>query len=61
LTGQFLYTSMVTLLYLSDYRGALTPLGIVMAVAVLGAILSARLQSNRLESMDRTLLTRALL
>jgi hypothetical protein len=52
---------MVTLLYLSDYRGALTPLGIVMAVAVLGAILSARLQSNRLESMDRTLLTRALL
>jgi uncharacterized membrane protein len=80
-----MYTSVVTLLYLSDYRGALTLLGIVTTVATLGAlltaaggnpghagtsymvagavgaILAARLQTNRLESMDRTLLTRALL
>jgi uncharacterized membrane protein len=80
-----MYTSVVTLLYLSDYRGALTLLGIVMTVAVggaaltvvagahhqvglsymtaaaVGALLAARLQRNRLRSMDRTLLTRALL
>jgi polysaccharide biosynthesis protein PelG len=80
-----MYTAVVTLLYLSDYRGALTLLGIVMIVALggavltvvvpaprqvglsymitgaVGALLATRLQHNRLQSMDRTLLTRALL